>query len=82
MIDIKFQGTVETADLVSVTVDVKTGSVSTVYRITEGTEQTYRTIPVPGINATAFVALVVAGAKTEIGKSVTKTIAEDPVVLP
>jgi hypothetical protein len=75
-IAIGLHGEVETVDLHSITVDVKTGKVSTIYRVTEGTEVTYRTIAVPGISATTFIATVVAAAKTEIGIKVTKTAAE------
>jgi hypothetical protein len=82
MIGIKFDGTVETTDLVSAAVDVKTGAVTAIYRITEGAEQTYRTIAVPGIDATSFITAVVAGAKTQIAQKITKTEAEPITELP
>jgi len=81
-IAIGLHGEVETVDLHSITVDVKTGAVTTIYRITEGAEQTYRTIAVPGIDATSFITAVVAGAKTQIAQKITKTEAEPITELP
>lgn len=82
MIEIKYDGTTETSDLESVTVNIKTGAVAAVYRVAEGGESTYRTIAVQGVSTTAFVAAVVTAAKTKIDTTITKVAAEPIEELP